>query len=497
MATSWATSRDVSLTNKPLAWPMGDLVGSATSTTGTSATFTGHLVGTATIHAVNGALASVDSGTITVTPGPSVGGNSTVSASPTSVIADGSTTSTITVTLKDASGNPVAGKTVSLAKTSGPGTPTISAPSGTSNASGVVTFTVKSTTAGADVFTATDTTDSITITQTATVTFTIAPADANQSTLTPVSSSITANGSATQVLTVQAKDSSGNSLTSGGSTVTITKQSGTGTIGTVTDNANGTYTATVTAPTATGSGVFVATLGGSPVKSGTASQTQATVTYVPGTATHLDVTGLTSTTAGTLQSATVTARDAFNNVATGYAGSIHLTSTDGQAVLGADNTLTGGVGSFAVTLKTAGSQTVTATGSSARSPAPRTVTVSPAAIDHFVVSAPASATAGSPISVTVTAEDAYGNTKTNYTGTIHFTSSDGAAVLPGNYAFLVGDAGVHTFASGVTLKTAGVQTVSVNDTVTTAATGTSGNITVNPAALASTPSPGHGHHHRG
>ena len=63
-----------------------------------------------------------------------------------------------------------------------------------------MTFTVKSTTAGADVFTATDTTDSITITQTATVTFTIAPADANQSTLTPVSSSITANGSATQVL---------------------------------------------------------------------------------------------------------------------------------------------------------------------------------------------------------------------------------------------------------------------------------------------------------
>ena len=119
-----------SLTNKTAGVVNGDLVGSTTSTTGTSATFTGHLVGTATIHAVNGALTSVDSGTITVTPGPVSAAQSTVSASPTSVIADGSTTSTITVTLKDASGNPVAGKTVSLAKTSGPGTPTISAPSG-------------------------------------------------------------------------------------------------------------------------------------------------------------------------------------------------------------------------------------------------------------------------------------------------------------------------------------------------------------------------------
>ena len=46
-------------------------------------------------------------------------------ASPTAVIADGSTTSTITVTLKDSSGTPVPGEGVTLAKTSGPGTPVI------------------------------------------------------------------------------------------------------------------------------------------------------------------------------------------------------------------------------------------------------------------------------------------------------------------------------------------------------------------------------------
>ncbi|MHA8088660.1 invasin domain 3-containing protein, partial [Aquirufa sp. Wall-65K1] len=70
----------------------------------------------------------------------------------------------------------------------------------------------------------------------------------------------------------------GNNLTAGGATVTITNSSGSGTIGSVTDNSNGTYTATVTSPTTAGSGVFVATLGAAPVKSGTGSQTQSTIT---------------------------------------------------------------------------------------------------------------------------------------------------------------------------------------------------------------------------
>ncbi|MHA8088661.1 Ig-like domain-containing protein, partial [Aquirufa sp. Wall-65K1] len=72
--------------------------------------------------------------------------------------------------------------------------------------------------------------------------------DAAISTLTPTSASIVADGSTTQVLTVTAKDANGNNLTAGGATVTITNSSGSGTIGSVTDNSNGTYTATVTSP---------------------------------------------------------------------------------------------------------------------------------------------------------------------------------------------------------------------------------------------------------
>src|SRR5207247_389890 len=61
-----------------------------------------------------------------------------------------------------------------------------------------------------------------------------------------------------------------------------------------------------------------------------------------------------------------------------------------------------------------------------------TVTVTPAAATGFQVTAPGSTTAGVPFSSTLTAQDAFGNTATSYAGTVHFSSSDGQAVLPAN-----------------------------------------------------------------
>jgi len=160
---------------------------------------------------------------------------SSVSASPTSVTADGSTTSTITVTLNDVDNNPVSGKTVTLAKTSGSGSPTISAASGPSSDSGVVTFTVTSTTAAADVFTATDTSDSVTVTQTATVTFTAGAATKLAYTTVP---SVGTVGTAFSV-TVQSQDANGNPANlSSDTTITLSKASGSGTL-------NGTLTGTI------------------------------------------------------------------------------------------------------------------------------------------------------------------------------------------------------------------------------------------------------------
>jgi hypothetical protein len=73
----------------------------------------------------------------------------------------------------------------------------------------------------------------------------------------------------------------------------------------------------------------------------------------------------------------------------------------------------------------------------------------------------------------VTALDVGGHTVSGYSGTVHFTSSDGVAVLPVDAQL---KNGVGTF-SGV-LKTAGAQTITATDTVSQSLTGTSGAISV-------------------
>ena len=91
---------------------------------------------------------------------------------------------------------------------------------------------------------------------------------------------------------------------------------------------------------------------------------------------------------------------------------------------------------------------------------------------QLLVSAPAGVTAGSPFTVNVTARDDAGHTATNYFGTVHFTSSDGAAVLPTDYSFTGngGDDGVHSF-SGAALRTTGGQTVTATDSANATITG--------------------------
>jgi hypothetical protein len=196
----------------------------------------------------------------------------------------------------------------------------------------------------------------------------------------------------------------------------------------------------------------------------------------PAAASTLTLTGVpTSVTAGGPFSLIVTARDPFNNIATGYRSTMTLTSTDSQATLPANYTFTAadaGVHTLSnLILRTAGSRTVTAqdtadgtiTGSS-------TVTVNPAVADHFGVSASGHVTAGTALDLTVTALDAFNNTATSYTRAVSLTSTDASAVLPHDYTFTAADQGVHTF-NGVTLKTAGTQTVTATGTRIPADTG--------------------------
>ena len=92
------------------------------------------------------------------------------------------------------------------------------------------------------------------------------------------------------------------------------------------------------------------------------------------------------------------------------------------------------------------------------------------------ISAPLSATSGVPFTVTVTAMIG-GSRDRIINSVVRFTSSDSAAILPDRYEFTPNDAGSHTFTNGVTLMTAGSQTVTATIIDASALTATA-NVTV-------------------
>ncbi len=82
------------------------------------------------------------------------------------------------------------------------------------------------------------------------------------------------------------------------------------------------------------------------------------------------------------------------------------------------------------------------------------------AVSYQITGLPASAQAGSPLTVTITALNSSGGTATGYDGTAAFTSTDPRAVLPPNTAFTAGVASNVP----VTFRTAGVQSLTASDT---------------------------------
>ncbi len=214
--------------------------------------------------------------------------------------------------------------------------------------------------------------------------------------------------------------------------------------------------------------------------------TSATAFVNPGAAKTLVVSGFPSpTTAGAAGGVLVTAKDMFGNVATGYTGTVHLTSSDPRAVLEGNHTFTladAGVYAFGATLKTAGTQSITATDTTTATitGTQSGIVVNPAAAALFVVTTDQTTyTAGDTVMLTVTAYDPYGNVATGYSGTVTFSSSDPQAALPSNSTLTNGTG---TFTAN--LYTAGTQTITATDTVNSSVTG-SATVTVNPAAAVS------------
>ncbi|HMG20503.1 MAG TPA: hypothetical protein VK607_04270, partial [Kofleriaceae bacterium] len=184
-----------------------------------------------------------------------------------------------------------------------------------------------------------------------------------------------------------------------------------------------------------------------------------------------------SAVAGSVLGLTVTARDAFGNVATGYAGTVALTASDPRANLPSNVTYVpasdAGSHAFSVALLTTGSQTVTAT--DVANPAiacSASIAITPAA-PVLVLSVPANANAGYAVSVGVAVKDLFDNPIPNYAGTVTFASSDGGggAVIPAPIAFTGAEGGVAS--TSATFVTPGTQTLSASDAGSPQAAGSS------------------------
>jgi hypothetical protein len=172
---------------------------------------------------------------------------------------------------------------------------------------------------------------------------------------------------------------------------------------------------------------------------------------------------------------TVNAVDASWNVVSST-HVVSLTSSDPNAALPASAALVAGTRKFSITLKTAGTRTVTATdvtdpARTAGTSAPVTVNPGPFVKLQVLVpgesaapgtasgktGAPSTQTAGVPFNATVNAVDANWNV-TSSTHVVAITSGDPAAILPANAALVAG-----TRAFAVTLRSVGSWTVTARD----------------------------------
>ncbi|MCC6998013.1 MAG: Ig-like domain-containing protein [Deltaproteobacteria bacterium] len=370
-----------------------------------------------TITATAGGVTLTQMPTVAFVAGAPSAAMSTVSASPATVIANGTATSTITVTVRDSNGNPIAGRPVGLAAT---GTSNTLVQPGMTSAAGVTTGTLASTAAGIKVVTATVAPGAgqLVITQTASVTFTVGAISPSISTVIAAPTSVSADGVAVSTVTITVRDSGGNPVP--GIPVGLTA-TGTGNVlvQPAVTNASGVTTGTIASTRAETKTV---TATADPTGAAVAITQQPTVTFVPGAVSPLSTiaaTPLTLAADGTAVSTiTVTVRDASGNPIPGRTVALAATGTGNTltqpaGVTGATGVATGTLASTVAATKIVtaivdpGAGQVALTGmativfqAGSASAATTTLTVSPPS---------ATANGTSVVTVTVTVRDGSGN----------------------------------------------------------------------------------------
>ncbi|ANY67777.1 hypothetical protein BBD42_15855 [Paenibacillus sp. BIHB 4019] len=367
---------------------------------------------------------------------------STVSAGQSSLTADGASRTTVTVQMKDKQGTNLAagGENVTISSTRG----TVSMV--TDNGDGTYTATLtSSTTAG--TATVSVTVGSQSLTSTASVQFEAGAASAATSIVEVANASLTADGVSQTMVSIRLKDMYGNALTSGGGSVTALATAGS--VSSLMDNGNGTYTATLTAPTRAGTGIIIATVQGQTITS------QPSVEFVPGAASTatstVEASPATLTADGASQSTvSITLKDAYGNALTSGGATVTVSATTGTVGAVTDN----GDGTYTATLTaptTVGTATVSATVGGQSITATASVQFVPGAAStatSTVEAADASLTANgaSQTTISVKLKNAHGNALT----------SGGSAVAVSTTAGTVGavtDNGDGTYTAMLTAST--------------------------------------------
>jgi hypothetical protein len=371
----------------------------------------------------------------------------------------------VTISALDAFGNIASGYsgTVHLA-TSDPNS-TVSADAPLTN--GVGTFTVTPMTLGTQTLTASDASGAALI---GSESIQVTPGWAVRFVATPLSATTAGQ---TQMMTITAYDAFGDVSSVYTGTLQITSGGRFLGYATFTPADQGVRTVPVTLTVAGLESVTIADVTNIAV-----NFTQSGILVSPASAASLSVTSLHGTTAGVAQDLTITARDAYGNIATGYRGTIAMSSSDTLASFPASYTFTAtdaGTHTFSVIFKTSGGQTFAVSDTAnatnlAFTSSQRDIPVTAAAVAGISVRASSNVTAGVAFSITVSVVDAYGNAVPGYTGTLHFTGPSGSGnLLPPDYTFTAADAGTHVFS--VTLASTGTQTINMADTTNTSLKG--------------------------
>ncbi|MBI5528600.1 MAG: Ig-like domain-containing protein [Deltaproteobacteria bacterium] len=395
-----------------------------------------------TLAASSGTLGGTTSAAFDVSPGAPSAAVSTVAAAPSPLVADGTATATVTVTVRDALGNPVPGQSVQIAAT---GTAnTVVQPASATDASGVATGTIASTRAETKTVTATVNPGAgeTVVTQTASVVFSPGAPSASVSTVAANPSSVTADGVATATVTVTVRDANANPLPGRTVEIAATGASNTLTQPSSATNASGVATGTVASTKAEQKTLSAVV---NPGAGQVAIGQTASVTFAPGPAAGLGfIVQPANAAAGAAiaPAVQVAVQDLHGNTVPGAADVVSISignnpsggTLSGTAAAAASN----GVATFAnLSINKAGvgyKLAASAAGLTGTMSAAFDITAGNAVKLGFVVQ-PSAEVAGDTISpsVQVAVQDLFGNTVPGRTDavTISFWTNPGGATLNG------------------------------------------------------------------